>query len=66
MNDKKQTKLKVKAGDRFNYYRNLVLGLDDKDFKVLKAGKEVSIDQTIVNKCPKAFEIVKGGKEYGD
>jgi hypothetical protein len=48
-------KIKVKAGERFNFYRNKVLDLPVKDFRALQAGKEVEVLKSIVDKHPKAF-----------
>ena len=61
-------KIKVKAGERFNFYRNKVLGLPVKDFRALQSGKEIEVLQSIVDNHPKAFKIVKVAKEikYGN
>jgi glutathione peroxidase-family protein len=52
-------KIKVKAGGRFNFYRNKVLGLPVKDFRALQAGREIEVLQSIVDNHPKAFEVIK-------
>jgi len=52
-------KIKVKAGERFNFYRNKVLDLPGKDFRALQAGNEVEVLKSIVAKHPKAFEEIK-------
>jgi len=50
-------KIKVKAGERFNFYRNKVLGLPVKDFRALQDGKEIEVLKTSYDNHPKAFDI---------
>ena len=55
--------MKVTAGENFNQYRNIVLGLDKKDYRALQSGKIVEITKAQLDKCPNAYIEVKNLKE---
>jgi hypothetical protein len=54
--------LKVKAKERFQYYRNASLKLDIKEFRKLKEGKVADIPENKVKEYPDLYEIVEAPK----
>lgn len=54
--------IKVKATDEFKTYRNQVLGLSKKHFRLLQEGKEILIAKNIYDKYSKIF-IIRGDKD---
>lgn len=54
--------IKVKATDELKTYRNQVLGLSKKHFRLLQEGKEVLIAKNIYDKYSKIF-IIRGDKD---
>jgi len=55
--------MKVKAEEDFKYYRNMVLKLDKKDFRALKAGKIVDINKSKIDDYPYLYKEVKDGNK---
>lgn len=53
----------VKANNNFKDLRNLVLGLEKKDFRALQAGKEVEITKSLYDKFKKYFLSVEPKKK---
>lgn len=53
--------MKVKATDKFKYYRNASLKLDKKDFRKLQDGKEVEVTKQKFDEYPGIWVEVKDG-----
>lgn len=51
----------VWAGIRFFRYRNLVLGLPNKEFRDLQAGKSIKIKPALLEKNKQAYEVEDNG-----
>ena len=58
--------MKVKAKDKFKYYRNASLKLDKKDFRKLQDGKAVDISKSKVDEYPFLYEVVSPDKGVED
>lgn len=54
--------MKVKAKERFQYYRNASLKLELKEFRKLKEGKIADIPETKIKEYPHLYEIIKDDK----
>ena len=57
--------MKVKAKERFQYYRNASLKLDIKEFRKLKEGKVADIPQAKIDEYPHLYELVEAPKSAG-
>ena len=56
--------MKVKATDKFNYYRLIALrGLSVEDFRALQQGKTVDVNKEFYTENKHILEVVKTSKE---
>jgi len=53
----------IKATKEFKFYRNMALGLSNKDYRSLQVGKSIKVDDKIVKKYPQCFEQIKAVKD---